>query len=358
MNKSDKIIIFFYIFLAISYGFYVISTIEDIEKNLVKLVLPTKITEFETSRIVDLSNDKIFNLIVDIENYPKILPNNVINVIILNKTENIIIAEEEFIEAGIKTKLLVKHTITPFHEHIIEIINGDAKGTKIIQSFEPVNSQTKITTNVYFNLNGILSFVAFIPESNLVSAVNTVISEFVDYSQYDIFDEKVISLYQEILYRSADNEGLLHYSTLLRTDQITEQELRDILLNSNEKLANSKSIDELNDETITIINELYKKILLRNADPKGLLYFGILLESGTSPDEIRKILLESDEGQNISALHPIRSEINILYKSILNRFPDDSELDYYHKIIDDGLMTIDDVKKELEEYIENDSVEQ
>lgn len=260
MNKSDKIIIFFYIFLAISYGLFTISTFENMDENLLKLVLPTKTTEFETSRIVDLPNDEFFNLFTDIENYPKVLPNNVINVIILNKTDNVIIAEEELIEAGIKTKLLVKHTITPFQEHVVEIIDGDAKGTTIIQSFESINSQTKVTTKVNFNLNGILTFVAFLPESNLINALNTVISQFVNYSNYDIFDETVHSLYREILNRPADKEGLLHYSTLLRSNQITEQELRNILLNSEERLSNNKSLDELNDETIRIIDDLYVKI--------------------------------------------------------------------------------------------------
>ena len=176
VNKSDKIIVFFYIFLASSYGIYIFTISEGLEENLLELIVPKKITEFETSRLVDVPKNRIFDVMADIENFPNILPKNVIYVNILNKTNNVIIAEEELSEAGIKIKLLVKHTIKPYSEHIIEIIDGDAKGTTITQSFESVDSQTKLTTNVHLNLKGIVSVIAFLPESNFIHAINTIIS--------------------------------------------------------------------------------------------------------------------------------------------------------------------------------------
>jgi len=358
MNKSDKIIIFFYIFLALSYGIYILTTSEGLEENLIELILPKKITEFETSVLIDVEKERIFDVITNVKNYPVILPKNIVDINILNKTNNVIIAEEELSEAGIKTKLIAKHTIIPYSKHTIEILEGDAKGTVITQSFESVNSQTKLTTNVNLNLKGVVSVVAFLPESSLIHAVNTVISHFVEYSNYDVYETLVDSLYQKILHRTADSEGLLHYSSLLRNEQITEQDLRIILLNSEERsLMEMKTIDQLNTQTINVVNDLYEKILLRKADPEGMRYFGYLLETGTSSDEIRTMLLESDEGKDISSFHPIRSEINKNYRAILDRSPEDSELNYYHKMIDDGLMTLEDVKKELEEYKEYNNLE-
>ncbi len=113
-----------------------------------------------------------------------------------------------------------------------------------------------------------------------------------------------------------------------------------------------ETIDSLNPKTIILINDLYEKILLRPADPEGMKYFGSLLEFGTTSDEIRIMLLESDEGKNVSSLHPIRSEIKIIYLKLFDIYPTDSEINYYHKMIDDGLMTITDVKKELEKFEE------
>ncbi len=340
--------------MACSYGLYVFFTSDGLENDLVNSVTPKKITDFETSRLVDVEKERLFEIMADIENYPKIFPKNVISVNILSKNNGKIIAEEYLAESGIKTKLVVKHTIKPYDEHIIEIIDGDLKGTKIIQSFESVESQTNLITNVHLEGKGITSLVGYVPKTNLIHSLNTVISHFVEYSKYDVIEKTVDSLYQEILYRSADQQGLSYYSLLLRNGEITEDDLRNLLLNSEERASfEMKTIDDLNIDTKNTINDLYRKILLRDADPEGMRYFGNILEDGTSSDEIRKILLESDEGKNVSLLHPVRSEIMILYGSILDRFPDDSELNYYHKMIDDGYMTIDDVKNELDDLHSN-----
>ena len=83
-------------------------------------------------------------------------------------------------------------------------------------------------------------------------------------------------------------------------------------------------------------------------------YFGNILEIGTSSDEIRTRLLESEEGKNVSVFHPIRSQINYLHLEILDRSATDDELTYYHEMIDNNSMTMDDITKELKdsnEYI-------
>ena len=343
MNKTDKVILIFYIFLASSFGLYVLTYDTGIDGSLLEGITPKKITEFETSRLVDISNTRIFDIMADVENFPNVLPENVVSVNILSKTDNEIIAEEELSEAGIKTKLLVKHTIKPYSEHIIEIIDGDAEGTTITQYFEPVGSQTKLTTNVNLNVKGVTSIVSFLPKSNLVHAVNTVISHFVEYSKYDVYDKIVDALYQEILDRPADEEGLLHFSPLLRDGQITEQDIRSILFNSEERASlQMKTIDELNKETINVINDLYGKILLREPDPEGLLYFGNLFESGATSDEIRTMLLESDEAQTLSLMHPVRGSIITVYVFIFDKFPTTHEVNHYHKIIDNGSIQIPD----------------
>ena len=349
MNKSNKIIVFFYIFLAISYSFYIVFSSEGLENNPFKSVTPEKITDFETNLLIDIQKEIIFNEMTNMENYPNVLPENVVNVKILSQTNNVIIAEEELSEAGINVKLLVKHTIRPYDKHIIEIIDGDAKGTTITQSFESVNSKTNLNTTVHLDVKGLLSLVQYLPESNLIHAINTVNSSFVDYSTRDIYERQVDVIYQEILNREVDPEGLAYFSDLLRNDKITENDIRTALLDSNENTFKTKSIDELSMETKNIINNLYQKILLRESDPDGLKYFGNLLESGISSDEIRNLFLESDEGKNTSVFHPVRSEIKFIYADLFDRKPDISELNYYHKMIDDEIMTIEDIETELKQ---------
>jgi len=347
MNKSDKIIVFFYIFLAISFSFFIIFSSEGLENNPFQSVTPKKITDFETNLLIDIPKEIIFNEMTNIENYPNILPQNVVNVKIVSQTNDVIIAEEELSEAGISVKLLVKHTIQSPDKHIIEIIEGDAKGTTITQFFESNSSKTNLNTVVHLNVEGLLSLVQYIPESNLIHAINTVNSSFVDYSIRDIYERQVDIIYEEILDRPGDPEGLTYYSDLLRNEKISEDEIRSALLSSDEYSATMKSIDELSLETKNIINNLYQKILLRDADPAGLKYFGNLLESGTTPDELRILLFSSEEGKNVIIVHPIRSEIASIFVNLLDRSASDSELDYYHKMIDDEMITFEDIKTEL-----------
>ena len=59
--------------------------------------------------------------------------------------------------------------------------------------------------------------------------------------------------------------------------------------------------------------------------------------------------MESDEGKNTSVFHPVRSEIKFIYADLFDRKPDISELNYYHKMIDDEIMTIEDIETELKQ---------
>lgn len=360
MIKSDKLIFFFYIVLGVSFLIFILNSSSDLSGEIIS-VLPQKLTDFETSSIVDVDRKTIFTIMANIETYPNILPRNISYVHILNQTNNEIIAEEELQEAGIKTKLIVKHTIKPFDEHLIEVLDGDAKGTIITQFFEDYELGTKLTTKVHLNFNGINSVILYLPESNMIHAVDTVTSHFVEYSQRNIFENIVNSLYFEILKRPADIDGLLHFSSLLESGKMSEDEIKIELLNSAErKLMNSESIDlkpvsELTDQTKEVIDDLYQKILLRKADPEGIHYFGNLLESGTSRDEIRNMLLLSDEGKDTSIFHPIRTQLRHNIGLFYDRSATFDEINYYHKLIDDGKMTLPDVINDLkqsEEYKE------
>lgn len=78
----------------------------------------------------------------NLENYPKVLPGNYISSRIINQTINTIYAEEKVAEFGIKTKMLVKHTIIPYDKHVLEVPDGDVNGTKITEIVEGNDSST------------------------------------------------------------------------------------------------------------------------------------------------------------------------------------------------------------------------
>ena len=183
LKRNDKIIIGFYIFLLISFMsamFYITMSFQDLPTpNWV--LKPIKKIEFE--KLLEIKKEQLFLTMTDVPNYTRILPKTFISVNILETAINEIIAEEEIQEKGVRIKLLVKHSIIPYQEHKIEILDGDAKGTIIQQQFTQEGNFTKLITKVNVNFNGLLTPFRYIPESNVQHAMNTVTTSFYEYSK-------------------------------------------------------------------------------------------------------------------------------------------------------------------------------
>jgi len=142
---------------------------------------------FAQIKLVDVEQEKLFGVMADIEKYPKILPNNILSVQILNKTTRDFATEtlvkNEVFESGIKTELILKHTTVPNNLHIIEVVEGDAKGTKITLRFEPKGNSTLLSTDTEIRVKGILAPFGLLVQSNLESALNTIIEQFIEYAK-------------------------------------------------------------------------------------------------------------------------------------------------------------------------------
>ena len=264
---------------------------------------PLPLSKIKNVRLVEVEQERIFQLMADVEKYSLVLPKNVISVNIVEQSNNTVIANEELTEVGIKTNLKVKHTLYPFTKHTIEVLEGDAKNTKITLTFTPEGSSTWITTEGDVELHGILSPFSFLSGNSVSHALDTAIVSFENYSdEFETKEQKVVDdLYREILYRPADSTGLEYYSMILRDGEISENDLREILLNSDEFKTlllpkDTKSIDELEDDIKISIDKIYQELLHRSVDSKGLFHFGNLLESGKiSEEDIREMILKSDE---------------------------------------------------------------
>lgn len=134
------------------------------------------------AKIIDVEQNKIFNTMADIENYPNILPDNFLSIEIINKTDSIIYAREIVQEKGIQTTIFVKHTLTPFEKHSIEILDGDAKDSKITINFDKMGNKTSVISNIETHLRGSLYPLGFIPEGVIQNELDDILSKFVDYS--------------------------------------------------------------------------------------------------------------------------------------------------------------------------------
>ena len=302
MNKTNKKFIIFYLVLSVvvfTALIYIDSSLDRPSREL--NLAPVPLATISYSKIVDVDKEVIFNTFADFKNYPHILPSNIISV--TNIPEKQSVYDITLTQMGIIAKLKAEHIIEPYHKQVIEVIDGDAQGTTITQTFEPYDNKTKISIDVDLKTKGILTAFSFLPVINANHAMDTIVQSFVEYStrSYTLNEKIVDDLYREMLLRPVDIHGLVTYSTLLDEEKITIEEIRNELLNSieyqsNILLSDLKEISDLSEDTKNSIHELYDIILRRNADTNALQVFGSALENGNmSLSDISKTLLVSDE---------------------------------------------------------------
>ena len=184
MEKLNKILIIYLIIIGA--GFLVFNSIYNLNENQ-EFSLET-VVGINSKKIVDVEREIIFDTIADIENYPIILPKNIIDVKIINQTTsaggaNVIMVEQKVSEAGVISTILVKHDILPYTSHKIEIMEGDAKGTIIRANFDEKEKQTEITIEAEIHLHGILAPFGLLTQKNMESALNTMIDSFIEYAK-------------------------------------------------------------------------------------------------------------------------------------------------------------------------------
>ena len=368
MQKKDKIIISFYIFLAITvvtsliyvdstFGceeFYLLKTCEDPEHDPKERPFiefaGVKLNEIKTESTFNVEKEIIFNIMANVGNYPKILPQNIISVEIIEEEDNVIMAKEVLMERGIKITILAKHTLTPYSEHIIEIMDGDAKGTKIKQTFTDNEGSTKISTEVELKLKGIINSMYYLPKHNFEHAIGTVNTNFVEYAEmFKSPNAKIIDdAYRDLLLRPADHESLEYWLPQLESGLIITDNIKNELLNSKEKkmadwnsLSNDEKLMQLSDNTKTIIDDLYLDLVNRPVDEHGLAYWGSLLENELiTEEEIKEEIYNSKEAtyiretENPELVGNLGYEIMIegIFLDALDRYPTQEELEHYTEI--------------------------
>ena len=374
IKKTGKIIIIFYVFLAISVIILLLNNeiLLDQPKNKSEIgsdllhscsywelltsacewhesseswsILPSPISELENTRNVFHHKEEAFLIMTDVKNYPKILPKNIVSVNIINRVDNTVLAEYELIEHGIRTKLLAEHTMYPYDKHILEIMDGDAKGTKLIQDFttvecnESVGKCTQIASRVELNLGGILTPFGFLPKLNLDHAFNTIITSFEMYMDtYENGTKKIIDdLYREILLRPADAEAFEYWGSLLESEEITNLELRKAILKSQEAIA----LKRYNSENIVLIYDVFNMVYEMSGPyyEDGMLFFDPRIDQ----NEFKKMVEKNKYRLNIEEItvDELRLELEQLKENGIDFLVDDLEsvqeqfLDWQKRFVD------------------------
>ena len=361
MNKTNKKFIIFYLVLSVvvfTALIYIDSSLDRPSREL--NLAPIPLATISYSKIVDVDKEVIFNTFADFKNYPHILPNNIISV--TNIPEKQSVYDITLTQMGIIAKLKAEHIIEPYHKQVVEVIDGDAQGTTITQTFEPYDNKTKISIDIDLKTKGILTAFSFLPVINANHAMDTIVQSFVEYStrSYTLNEKIVDDLYRETLLRPVDIHGLIKYSTLLEEEKITIEEIRNELLNSEEYQSNIlhvdlKDISDLSEDTKNSIDELYDIILRRNADTNALQVFGSALENGNmSLSDISKTLLMSDEFHGLPVETRENKEtyesneywqiVRQIYHEIHDAYPSDKVIRAYGILLESGNITLEEIQ--------------
>ena len=126
-----------------------------------------------------LTKKQIFKKFADIQNYPEVLPLNIKEVNIINRTTNVIFAEETINELWVEEKLQVKHELFPYDKHVIQIVSGEANGTNIILTFKESKYGSEIHCKVELHISGAMAlFVSALTDKNIQSIISTIITAF------------------------------------------------------------------------------------------------------------------------------------------------------------------------------------
>lgn len=226
MNKNDKVIIIFYVILAISYVSVIIYMDQSIEifnrsgENKIPVNEINVVTKFP-----NLNMTTLFDTVADVRNYPIISPNHFISIQIVNQSGNVIYAEEKVKEKLVTQTILVKHTIFPYYNQTMEVMDGDAQGTMVTASFTGSESNHTLTTNVKLHLKGSLAFFTLMPKQVLELELSSIVGDFLKYSAgFDNkYDKTVDDLYREILHRPADDAGLKYWGSKLKSGATVDE---------------------------------------------------------------------------------------------------------------------------------------
>ncbi len=129
-------------------------------------------------KIIKAEKDKVFSTITGFENLPSKLPQIFKSVKIISREGNSLVTEEFVKMAGRDITQTVKHVIQPTEKHEVFILEGDAKGSHIVESYKETSEGTKIIVEGDFKLAGNLNLLGFFAKMKIKKSINEVMDEF------------------------------------------------------------------------------------------------------------------------------------------------------------------------------------
>ena len=136
--------------------------------------------KIRVEKIIKANKDRVFSTITDFENLPLKLPQIFKSIKIISLDDNSITTEEFVRMAGRDITQKVKHVLQPTDKHEVFILEGDAKGSYIVETYEKTSEGTKIIVEGDFKLAGKLNLLGFLAKLKIEQSINEVMDEFAE----------------------------------------------------------------------------------------------------------------------------------------------------------------------------------
>ena len=125
-----------------------------------------------------MDRNTIFSISTDVENFHKIMPKYFKSLTVISNSLNEKIVSESIHFLGRKIKIKTKHIILKPNIHKVFILDGPARGTSFVETYNSSLSGTDISILVDLKLRGILKLFPFL-KFLLLKRMNSVMSEFI-----------------------------------------------------------------------------------------------------------------------------------------------------------------------------------
>ena len=122
---------------------------------MIHISIPDKM-QFTLTKVSNLNRDKLYNISIDVENFPTIMPKYFKSITIKKTKENEKITQESIKFLGTAIKTNTKHIIIHPKIHEVHLLSGPFRGTSFVESYEEIENGTKVVIDVSIRLHGIL----------------------------------------------------------------------------------------------------------------------------------------------------------------------------------------------------------
>ncbi len=102
-------------------------------------------TSCTASRVIRARPERAFEVATQYDALPESMPDHYIVSETRSRRQNVSVVHARFMLAGRECNVLAKHTEYRPHSHEIAIIGGDCRGSRIVETYEPLGDSTRLT---------------------------------------------------------------------------------------------------------------------------------------------------------------------------------------------------------------------